>query len=87
MIKNPFAGRYVEDIIGFSDDLKPLGLDLANALIAAPGRGPKTIQGYGKGAIVGVAGEIEHGALWRNRSDFFSILLGLPPGDSIAGEG
>ena len=34
VIKNPFAGRYVEEIIGFSDDLKPLGLDMANALIA-----------------------------------------------------
>src|SRR5258707_3517366 len=65
VIKNPFAGRYVDDIVGFSDDLKPLGLDMANALIAALGGDPKTIQGYGKGAIVGSAGEIEHGALWH----------------------
>ncbi len=61
----PFAGRYVEDIVGFSDDLKPLGLDMAKALIAALGGDPKTIEGYGKGAIVGAAGEIEHGALWH----------------------
>ena len=65
VIKNPFAGRYVEDIVGFSDDLKPLGLDMALALIAALGGDPKAIQGYGKGAIVGAAGEIEHGALWH----------------------
>jgi hypothetical protein len=26
---------------------------------------PKNIQAYGKGAIVGSAGEIEHGALWH----------------------
>ena len=65
VIRNPFAGRYVEEIVGFSDDLKPLGLDMANALIAALGGDPKTIQGYGKGAIVGAAGEIEHGALWH----------------------
>src|ERR1700727_3290723 len=65
VIKNPFAGRYVEDIVGFSDDLKPLGLDMANALIAALGGDAKTIEGYGKGAIVGASGEIEHGALWH----------------------
>jgi hypothetical protein len=65
VIRNPFAGRYVEDIVGFSDDLKPLGLDMALALIAAIGGDAKAIQGYGKGAIVGAAGEIEHGALWH----------------------
>jgi Amino acid synthesis len=65
VVKNPFAGRYVENIVGFSDDLKPLGLDMALALIAALGGDPKAIQGYGKGAIVGAAGEIEHGALWH----------------------
>src|SRR5579884_1276700 len=65
VIKNPFAGRYVEDIVGFSDDLKPLGLGMARALIAALGGDPKAIEGYGKGAIVGAAGEIEHGALWH----------------------
>jgi hypothetical protein len=65
VIKNPFAGRYVEDILGFSDDLKPLGLEMAQALIAALGGDPKKIEGYGKGAIVGAAGEIEHGALWH----------------------
>ena len=65
VIKNPFAGRYVEHIVGFSDDLKPLGLEMAKALIDALGGDPKSIEGYGKGAIVGAAGEIEHGALWH----------------------
>ena len=65
VIANPFAGRYVEDIIGFSDDLKPLGLEMAQTLIKALGGDPASIEGYGKGAIVGSAGEIEHGALWH----------------------
>ena len=65
VIKNPFAGRFVEEIVGFSDDLKPLGLEMAKALIAALGGDPKLIEGYGKGAIVGEAGEVEHGALWH----------------------
>jgi hypothetical protein len=65
VIKNPFAGRFVEEIVGFSDDLKPLGLEMAKALIAALGGDPRKIEGYGKGAIVGEAGEVEHGALWH----------------------
>ena len=65
VIANPFAGRYVEDIAGFMDDLKPLGLAMARDLIAALGGDPAAIEGYGKGAIVGSAGELEHGALWH----------------------
>ena len=34
-------------------------------MIDALGGDPKRIEGYGKGAIVGAAGEIEHGALWH----------------------
>jgi hypothetical protein len=33
--------------------------------LEALGGDPKAIQGYGKGAIVGAAGELEHGALWH----------------------
>lgn len=65
VIHNPFAGAYVEKIEGFMDDLKPLGLEMANALVAALGGDVKLVEGYGKGAIVGSAGEIEHGALWH----------------------
>jgi hypothetical protein len=65
VIANPFAGRYEPEIAGFMDDLKPLGLMMAERLIAALGGDPKAVQGYGKGAIVGQAGELEHGALWH----------------------
>lgn len=65
VIHNPFAGRYVEDIAGFMDDLKPLGLEMARALLEALGGDASVIEGYGKGAIVGSAGELEHGALWH----------------------
>lgn len=65
VIANPYAGRYVEDIQGFMDDLKPFGLAMAQRLLAAMGGDAKTIQGYGKGAIVGANGELEHGALWH----------------------
>ena len=64
VIKNPFAGAYVAEIDGFMDTLKPLGLTLAQRLIDTLG-GAANVQGFGKGAIVGGAGEIEHGALWH----------------------
>jgi len=65
VIRNPYAGGYVEKIDDFMDDLKPLGLEMARSLVAALGGDPKMVEGYGKGAIVGAAGEIEHGALWH----------------------
>jgi len=65
VIHNPFAGSYVQDIAGFMDDLKPLGLEMAGSLVAALGGDAKVVEGYGKGAIVGASGELEHGALWH----------------------
>ena len=38
---------------------------MAQSLIAALGGNPRVVEGYGKGAIVGTAGELEHGALWH----------------------
>jgi Amino acid synthesis len=65
VIHNPFAGRYVAGIAAFMEDLNPLGLEMAKSMIAALGGNPKIVEGYGKGAIVGAAGELEHGALWH----------------------
>jgi len=65
VIRNPFAGSYVANIEGFMDDLKPLGLAMATELVAVLGGDVKVVEGYGKGAIVGSAGELEHGALWH----------------------
>ena len=63
-VRNPFAGKYVEDIQPAMDDLKPLGGEMSERLIEALG-GKDVVDGYGKGAIVGEAGELEHGALWH----------------------
>ena len=65
VIENPYAGSYVEDIQPFMEDLKPLGVQMAQKLLAALGIEAKQVEGYGKGAIIGTAGEIEHGALWH----------------------
>ena len=64
VLENPYAGSYVEDITPMMEALKPIGLDAANQLIELLG-GVEQIQSYGKGSIVGEAGELEHGALWH----------------------
>jgi hypothetical protein len=65
VIKNPFAGRFEADICAYMDELKPLGLELARRLLAALKITPAAVQSYGKAAIVGASGELEHGALWH----------------------
>ncbi len=64
VIANPFADRYEPDIQWFMEDLKPLGLQMAARLVEMLG-GADQIEGYGKAAMIGEAGEIEHGALWH----------------------
>ncbi len=64
LVANPFAGRYEPDLQPAMETLKPLGLMMTDRLIAALG-GRAGIDGYGKAALVGEAGELEHTALWH----------------------
>jgi hypothetical protein len=65
VLTNPFAGRYEPNIMPMMEALNPLGIEMSRRLLAAMRVGPQQIEGYGKGAIVGSAGELEHGALWH----------------------
>ena len=65
VVHNPFAGRYVDDLSAMMEPLKPVGIELSKRLVAALGGNVSRIEAYGKGAIVGSAGEIEHSALWH----------------------
>ncbi|KNZ34503.1 MAG: hypothetical protein AD742_00195 [Methylibium sp. NZG] len=65
VLTNPFAGRYVADILPMMDALQPLGIDMARRLQVAMDVPIERLVSYGKGAIVGAAGELEHGALWH----------------------
>ena len=62
VIDNPCAGRYVENL----DELIAIGEELGGLLgtkcVQALGIEPGQAQSYGKGAIVGEAGELEHAA-------------------------
>lgn len=65
VIENPFAGRHEPELQWFMDELKPLGLECSTLLVRKLGIEPAEVEAYGKGSIVGVDGEIEHGALWH----------------------
>lgn len=65
VVTNPYAGRYVDDLSPATDELRELGETLGGQLITHLGGDPSAIESYGKGAIVGAAGEIEHGAMWH----------------------
>ncbi len=64
LVDNPFAGRFEPDLQSAMDDLKPLGLMMTDRLIEAMG-GRDGIDGYGKAAMAGENGELEHTALWH----------------------
>ncbi|MFC2968769.1 amino acid synthesis family protein [Acidimangrovimonas pyrenivorans] len=64
VVNNPFAGRYQPELQPAMDALKPLGLMMTDKLIAAMG-GIEGIDGYGKAAMAGEDGELEHAALWH----------------------
>jgi len=62
VIENPYAGRYAENL----DELIAIGEELGGLLgdkcVQALGIAPGAAQSYGKAAIVGEAGELEHAA-------------------------
>ena len=62
VIKNPFAGKYQEDLQELIDTGEELGALLAPMARDALGIKPEEAESYGKAAIVGVNGEIEHAA-------------------------
>lgn len=62
VIANPFAGRYVEDLSALMDIGAELGALLGERAVAALGVSPAEIQSYGKAAMVGENGELEHAA-------------------------
>ncbi|MDF3413754.1 amino acid synthesis family protein [Sulfitobacter sp. M57] len=62
VIENPFAGSYTEDLTPLMDIGAELGELLGNRCVAALGITPQAAESYGKSAMVGEAGELEHAA-------------------------
>ncbi|MCM2459079.1 amino acid synthesis family protein [Pseudomonas sp. CG7] len=92
VVANPYAGRYEDDLLPFMQELRGLGAQLSEQLIQALG-GASQVQAYGKGAIVGEAGELEHGAVWHEAGGWaMREALGnpkaiVPAGKTIGGLG
>lgn len=81
VIKNPYAGRYVEDLSQLVEDSKVLAKEIVPELMEAVG-GAQNVEAYGKGAIVGVNGELEHGAIWHEAGGW-TMRAVLPSAKSI----
>ncbi len=63
VIKNPYAGKYVDNLQPLVDTYsEKLGTLLPQKAMEALGITGSDVEGYGKGALVGLDGEIEHGS-------------------------
>jgi len=88
VLRNPFAGRFEPDILPMMDALQPVGVQMAHRLLEAMGEPVARIESYGKGAIVGADGEIEHGALWHVPGGYaMRELLGWKGGAAAYAQG
>ncbi len=77
VIRNPYAGRYEENLLPFMAELRALGTTLAEELVATLGR--DQVEVYSKAAIVGVNGELEHAAVWHEAGGWaMRQVLGEP---------
>lgn len=78
VIANPYAGRYEPDLMPFMAELRTLGTELATELVETLG-GKEQVEVYAKAAIVGLDGEMEHGAVWHEAGGWaMRDVLGAP---------
>jgi hypothetical protein len=77
VIRNPYAGRYEENLLPFMAELRALGTLLSQELVDTLGK--ENVEVYSKAAIVGVNGELEHGAVWHEAGGWaMRSVLGEP---------
>ncbi len=79
VIKNPFAGKYVENLNELIDTGEKLGGILGKRAVEALKIPPQQAESYGKAAIVGVDGELEHAAA------ILHPKLGTPMREAVGG--
>jgi Amino acid synthesis len=59
VVQNPFAGRFVEDLSGLTKASEGIGREICAMAVAM--LAPYQPVSYGKAAVIGLAGEQEHG--------------------------
>jgi len=79
VFNNPYAGEYQEDLSLLYQWSEQLGEMLTQKAVAALGIEPANVHSYGKGAIVGSKGELEHCAALMHPA------LGKPMRDNVGG--
>jgi len=79
VFENPYAGKYVEDLSELSAWSASITMDLVDRALKAAGIDKNEVESYGKAAIVGGNGELEHGAALLHPT------LGKPFRDAIGG--
>ncbi len=83
VIANPFAGRYVNELAPLYELGREIGSLLADKAVAILGVEPQAVEAYGKGAIVGVDGEIEHAAAILHPRFGAPVRAAVGQGDDI----
>ena len=84
VLRNPWAGQgFVEDLQYAVQQIAPvLAVELSTRLIEALG-GAQAIEAFGKAAIVGLDGEVEHGSALIHTPHFGNLFRELVEGSSI----
>jgi hypothetical protein len=79
VFKNPYAGKYQEDLSLLIEWGEKLGEIITRKAVAALGVKPEDVQSYGKAAICGDSGELEHCAALMHPK------LGAPMRENVGG--
>lgn len=79
VIKNPFAGKFMENLDELVEVGVALGEKLTKRAVEALKIPPQKAESYGKAAIVGVDGELEHAAA------ILHPKLGTPMREAVGG--
>lgn len=83
VIHNPCAGEYQEDLKPLYGLGEEIGGYLAEKGVQALGVEPDQVESYGKGAIVGLDGEIEHAAALLHPRFGAPVRAAVGKGDDI----
>ncbi len=83
VVTNPYAGRFVEDLAPLYDLGAEVSGLLAERAVAALGVAPNDVTAYGKGAIIGTDGEIEHAAAVLHPKFGAPVRKAVDHGDDI----
>jgi hypothetical protein len=82
VVENPLAGSFVDDLAAVADAYcEPLGRLLTERALRA--MGDSDVEGYGKGALVGLGGEVEHGSAIIHNLRFGNLVRNPVGGTSL----